>query len=241
MNETSINVESSNGIALQRRSQGNAFVPIRVECLVFSYHDSELNLMTAESSASDGAYSVLHTMAESDESWSDAAYRLLYQFTGIDDVNLEQIHTRKISVGEMSNQICITYLALTNIEQVDFKFQKLPNIKWAPLNSVSSMRANENEIFVKAKSFLKTKSVFEPLIFKLLPQKFTIRNLHNLYEALYDETIDVANFNKKIMAWDVLTKLNEKEKATSRKGAYYYSFDRVKYRNRAEGRSFRFL
>lgn len=74
MNETSINVESSNGIALQRRCQGDDLVPIRVECLVFSYHDSERNLMTAVSSAFDGKYSVLHTMAEFSENWSGAAY-----------------------------------------------------------------------------------------------------------------------------------------------------------------------
>jgi ADP-ribose pyrophosphatase YjhB (NUDIX family) len=54
--------------------------------------------------------------------------------------------------------------------------------------------------------------------------------LQSLYEAIYDTPLDKRNFTKKILSLGVLNKLNEKEKQSSRKGAYYYVFDSLKYK-----------
>jgi len=63
----------------------------------------------------------------------------------------------------------------------------------------------------------------------LLPEKFTLVQLQDLYEAIYQRSIDKRNFRKKILSMDILEKLDEKEKETSRKGAWYYRFIREKY------------
>jgi hypothetical protein len=69
----------------------------------------------------------------------------------------------------------------------------------------------------------------KPVGFELLPVKFTLVQLQELYEAIYQKSIDKRNFRKKILSMDILEKLNEKEKATSKKGAFYYSFQRERY------------
>jgi hypothetical protein len=63
-----------------------------------------------------------------------------------------------------------------------------------------------------------------------LPSKFTLPQLQNLYEAIYETPLDKRNFTKKILSIKVLKKLNEKEKESSRKGAFYYVFDRANYK-----------
>jgi hypothetical protein len=64
----------------------------------------------------------------------------------------------------------------------------------------------------------------------LLPPKFTLLQLQNLYEAIYETALDRRNFTKRIRFISVLQKLNEKEKKSSRKGSYYYIFDKANYK-----------
>jgi hypothetical protein len=69
--------------------------------------------------------------------------------------------------------------------------------------------------------------------FELLPEKFTLVQLQNLYEAIYQKHIDKRNFRKKILSMNLLEKLEEKERETSKKGAWYYRFNEEKYRELA--------
>jgi hypothetical protein len=50
-----------------------------------------------------------------------------------------------------------------------------------------------------------------------------------LYEAIYQIPFDKRNFRKKLLSMELLEKLNEKEKETSKKGAFYYRFNSDKY------------
>jgi hypothetical protein len=76
---------------------------------------------------------------------------------------------------------------------------------------------------------LRRKSLTQPIGFELLPEKFTIPQLQWLYEAIHQMELDKRNFRKKIISMGLLRKLNEKQKAGSRKGAYLYTFDKDKY------------
>ena len=80
-----------------------------------------------------------------------------------------------------------------------------------------------------AKERLRQKVTNHPIGFELLPEKFTLPSLQNLYEAIYEEPLDKRNFTRKILSLGILNKLDEKEKESSRKGAFYYIFDKNKY------------
>ncbi len=70
---------------------------------------------------------------------------------------------------------------------------------------------------------------YKPIGFELLPEKFTIPQLQRLYEAVYHKKLDARNFRKKVLSLNVLIKLEEKDKSTSRRGAFLYKFDKRKY------------
>ncbi|MCK7541758.1 MAG: hypothetical protein MZV63_68160 [Marinilabiliales bacterium] len=58
-----------------------------------------------------------------------------------------------------------------------------------------------------------------PVGFELLPEKFTLVQLQNLYEAIYQKPIDKRNFRKKILSMNLLEKQDDKERETSKKGS----------------------
>jgi hypothetical protein len=81
----------------------------------------------------------------------------------------------------------------------------------------------------KALRKLRIRARTQPIGFELLPEKFTIPQLQGLYEAIYQTPFDKRNFRRKLLAMDLLEKLDEKEKETSKKGAFYYKFNQEKY------------
>ena len=69
----------------------------------------------------------------------------------------------------------------------------------------------------------------QPIGFELLPDKFTLPQLQQLYEAIYQKELDKRNFRKKIISMGLLDKLEEKDKSGSKKGAFLYRFNPQKY------------
>jgi hypothetical protein len=81
-----------------------------------------------------------------------------------------------------------------------------------------------------AKERLQQKVSNHPVGFELLPHKFTLQQLQALYEAIFERSFDKRNFTRKILSLGILQRLEEKEKASSKKGAFYYVFDKKKYK-----------
>ena len=81
----------------------------------------------------------------------------------------------------------------------------------------------------KALRKLRSRARTQPIGFELLPKKFTIPQLQRLYEAIYQKPFDKRNFRRKLLSMKLLDKLEEKEKQTSKKGAFYYQFNQEKY------------
>ncbi|MDP4228748.1 MAG: NUDIX hydrolase, partial [Bacteroidota bacterium] len=79
----------------------------------------------------------------------------------------------------------------------------------------------------------------EPLGFELLPQKFTKRQLQQIYEVILGVKLDNRNFRKKIANLKYIVSLNEKEKEVSHKPALLYRFDKELYmKNRKDNLGF---
>jgi len=88
---------------------------------------------------------------------------------------------------------------------------------------------DHKEMVDKALRRLKRKAKIQPIGFEFLPEKFTLPQLQSLYEAIYQKELDKRNFRKKILSMELLDKLPEKDKSSSKKGAFLYCFNRSKY------------
>ena len=89
---------------------------------------------------------------------------------------------------------------------------------------------DHDEMLELAKQQLRYKAALHPLLFELLPPKFTIPQVQNLYEAVYDTVFDNRNFSRKLLSTGLLLKQSEKDKLHSKKGAFFYKLDKKKYK-----------
>ncbi len=110
----------------------------------------------------------------------------------------------------------------------------MDSAQWFNLKTAPSLIFDHNRMVERALVRLKRRALSKPIGFELLPEKFTMRQLQKLYEAILNKKLDKRNFINKFNSLDILLKLDEKDMTVSRKGAYLFQFDKEKYKSKVE-------
>jgi ADP-ribose pyrophosphatase YjhB (NUDIX family) len=205
---------------------------VAVDCIIFGFDGHQLKALLIKRAfePEKGKWSLMGGFVGEKESTDEAAQRVLHQLTGMNNVYMEQLYcfsdVKRDTAGRV---ISIAYFALINIADYSEQLQLEHEARWFSLDKVPPLIFDHKEMVAKAKERLQEKVGNHPIGFELLPGKFTLPQLQNLYEAIYESPLDKRNFTRKILSLGILNKLNEKEKESSRKGAFYYVFDKAKY------------
>ncbi len=210
---------------------------IAVDCIIFGFDGKALKALLVKRGfePQSGNWSLMGGFVKTDESIDAAAFRILEALTGLNDVYLEQLS----SFGDVSRDpggrvVSIAYYALIKIDDHSAELLHEHNAKWFDIRRIPKAIFDHRKMILMAKEQLRQKVANHPIGFELLPEKFTLPQLQNLYEAIYETTFDKRNFSRKILSLHILKKLKEKEKLLSKKGAFYYTFDRNKYKKLAK-------
>lgn len=122
--------------------------------------------------------------------------------------------------------------ALINTEKYKEILSANYKARWFNINKHPELIFDHLEMVNAARKKLKTKAALYPILFELLPEKFTIPQIILLYEAIYENQLDKRNFTRKLLASNLLIKLDEKDKEHSKKGAYYYQLNKGIYKEK---------
>jgi 8-oxo-dGTP diphosphatase len=207
---------------------------VAVDCIVFGYDilEKEIRLLLIKRSfePAKGKWSLAGGFVKEKESLDEAASRILYQLTGLRDVYMEQSFTYgEIQRDPGARVISTSYSALIKIQDIDRSLKEKNGAQWQSLARLPHLIFDHRDMVDRALNVLQMQVKVKPVGFALLPEKFTLVQLQNLYEAIYQREIDKRNFRKKILSMNLLEKLEEKERETSKKGAFYYKFNEERY------------
>jgi ADP-ribose pyrophosphatase YjhB (NUDIX family) len=210
---------------------------VATDCIVFGFDEGILKLLVFRRRIDPlkGEWSLIGSFVNEEESVPDAARRVLLQFTGLDNVFLEELKVySQVDRDSGARCISIAQYALIRINDHDREQVELHGAKWFALEDIPVLVLDHNDMIADALERLRQKTTHKPIGFELLPEKFTIPQLQSLYEAIHQTKLDDRNFRKKLLSFDLLIKLNEKDKSTSKKGAFLYTFDYDKYKKLEE-------
>ncbi|MEP7232477.1 MAG: NUDIX domain-containing protein [Ginsengibacter sp.] len=220
----------------------NDTILIAVDCIIFGFDGKNLKALLVKRGFDPGVgkWSLMGGFVRKDESVEAAAFRVLEVRTGLKDIYLEQLLVfGGIDRDPGGRVVSVAYFALIKIDDYSSDLMREHNAKWFNIKRIPPVIFDHKKMMVMAKEQLKQKVANHPIGFELLPEKFTLPQLQNLYEAIYETTFDKRNFSRKILSLHILKKLDEKEKLFSKKGAFYYTFDNSKYKKLAsEGLKF---
>ncbi len=167
---------------------------------------------------------------EKNEVLDEAASRILFNLTGMNDIYMEQLYSfSEVDRDPVERTISTSYYTIINIEKYNEELTENFHAKWFSLSNVPHLIFDHDKMLDKAIKRLRRRTSINPIGFELLPEKFTMRQLQKLYEAILDKELDKRNFINKINSMDILIKLDEKDMTSSTKGSYLYKFDSDKY------------
>lgn len=213
-----------------------------VDCIIFGFDYEQLKLLLIKRNfrPQKGKWSLVGGFLSAEESLDQAALRILNKLSGLNDIYLEQLYTYGDIHRDPGERVLSTaYYTLINAENYHLPVNRELSARWFPIGQCPSLIFDHGIMVEKAMRRLRRKSLSQPIGFELLPEKFTIPQLQRLYEAIHQRELDKRNFRKKILSMGLLKKLDEKQKSGSRKGAYFYRFDKEKYDDLV-GRGFHF-
>lgn len=203
-----------------------------VDCIVFGFDGQKLNILLIKRGfePKKDHWSLMGGFVEQNESADQAAVRILKKLTGLEGVYLEQFHTfSEPDRDPIERTVSISYFALIDISQYEKQISEEYHPEWFPLNKIPDLIFDHKEMVNLAKERLRYKAALHPLLFELLPAKFTLPLLQSLFEDVYETTFDKRNFSRKILSTGLLLKQKDKDKGSSKKGAFYYKLDKKHY------------
>jgi Uncharacterized conserved protein len=205
---------------------------VSVDCLILGFKNNKLYLLITKRKFEPlkGMDSLMGGFIRANENIDESATRVVSEYTGIQGVYMEQVG----AYGEVGRDIgerviSIAYYALIDMELFDDELCKIHNARWQELSQVGELIFDHNRILEDTLNILKKRVNTKPIGFNLLPEKFTLPQLQTLYEAIFQRSLDKRNFRKKILEMGVLEKQEDKDKAGSKRGAFYYKFNKEQY------------
>jgi ADP-ribose pyrophosphatase YjhB (NUDIX family) len=205
---------------------------LAVDCIIFGFDGTHLKLLLIKRGfePQKGRWSLMGGFVTQDENLDHAAARILKQLTSLTDIYLEQLFAFSDPYRDPTERtVSVAYFALIDINKYEEQISHDYSAEWFPLKKLPSVIFDHKEMIEMARGKLRYKAAFHPVLFELLPDKFTLPQLQTLYEDVYDAIIDKRNFSRKILSTGLVIKQKDKEKNASKKGAYYYKLDKRKY------------
>ena len=206
---------------------------VAVDCIIMGFIDNELVILLTRRPFEPliGGWSLMGGFVNLEESINSAAARVAAEFTGIENIYMEQVG----AYGEVDRDlgqrvISIAYYALVNVDLFDTALADKYDARWVKISLLPDLVFDHNKMVKDTIGLLQRRAATKPIGFNLLGEQFTLPQLQSLYEAIYQETIDKRNFRKRILSMDILEKLDEKDKASSKRGAFFYKFNKCKFK-----------
>ncbi len=223
---------------------------ISLDCVIFGFHENELKVLALHYKNS-GQYALPGGFLATNESLEDAAKRVLKERTGLENIFLKQFNV--FSAPDRSNFNPAVKSILENTEDFDLQFfnQRFISVgfyalveftkvhpqpdefsdscDWIGVSENMGLMMDHNEIVRKALETMRLQLNNQPIGYSLLPDKFTMPELQKLYETILDKELDRRNFQRKILSYKILNKLEERRTGGAYKSPFLYEFNLANY------------
>lgn len=230
------------------------YVPhVSLDCAIFGYHEQQLKLLLIRHRALDG-WCLPGGYIKRTETLVEAANRNVKERTGIDNLFLQQFKTfgdpdrartsqfdeeqwyKAVGIRIDKNNwlidqtISIGFYAITDFSRTEPQSDMLTvECAWFDIDNLPKLEFDHDEMVREALHTMRVQLYHYPIGYNLLPEKFTLAEVHALYETLLGKKLDISNFPKKLIALALIRKLDEKRSIGPHRSPHLYMFDRENY------------
>ena len=205
------------------------------DCVIFGFDEGELKVLLIERNEDPFKdwWALPGHIVGQEENIDKAAERILFELTGLRDIFMDQFYVfGDVGRHPLGRVITVAYYAmirLSGVKELKPVTSFARKAFWCPISKLPKLAFDHSEIFKKGFEKIQQKISYQPIAFELLPDKFTLTQLQHLYEVILDKKLDKRNFRKKMLNYNILKELEEKQKGMSYRAAKLYRFDKRRY------------
>lgn len=215
-------------MSLSQRTQ----FPLSVDCVIFGYAERELKVALIERKKPPfaGCWAIPGGFLEGEETVEEAALRELREETGIHDIYLEQFHVFSAPERDPRGRvITVAFFALIRSDQQLMATEDAAQARWWPAYKLPKLAFDHDQIYALALQELRHAMLHKAIAFELLPKRFTLTELQELYEQVFNASLDKRNFRKKILKTDFIRPTKKLTTGGRHRPAMLFSFDSKRY------------
>ncbi|CAN5327939.1 NUDIX domain-containing protein [soil metagenome] len=225
---------------------------VSIDNVIFGYHNQQLKVLLLKWKGYDG-WGLPGGFIKRKEPLSEAAHRVLEERTSLNKLFLQQFHifgdspyrvkernpkTYREKFGLNVNDdnwlfertLSIGYFALVDFTKVEVIHDFFTaDYQWCEVREIPNLLFDQNEVVEKALYTLRVQIYHQPIGLNLLPERFTLPEIHTLYETILGKELDQRNFLKKLLALGLIKKLNERRNIGPHRAPYLYQIEKDKY------------
>ena len=235
------------------KNPGNYLRNVAVDNVILGYHDKELKILLQQPYSVD-KWTLTGGYIKKTETIEEAARRIAYLRTGLKDLYLHQFrafgnpkrvidpgftaqHIEEVTGAEVKANdwifeyfVSIGFYTLTDFSMVELKKGSFDaECKWWPVKNLPPLMFDHEQIISEALLDLRIHIAHNPIGYELLPMKFTLPEIHALYETILGKSLDIRNFTKRLMATGIISKLNETRYIGPHRAPFLYKFNKKEY------------
>lgn len=185
---------------------------VAVDIVIFTVQQGDLCVLLVKRAIPpfEGAFAIPGGFVLPDESLDQAALRELREETGVVDVYLEQLY----SFGDPQRDprgrvISVAYFALISAGRSLKPGSDAADAQWWPMRRLPELAFDHRSILDYSLDRLRNKLEYTTVGFQLLPARFSLSELQEVYEAILDKKLDKRNFRRKIALLKILRPTRE--------------------------------
>jgi 8-oxo-dGTP diphosphatase len=225
---------------------------ISIDNVIFGFHENQLKVLLLQSTQ-ESTWMLPGGFVNKTEHIDEAASRILRERTGLSAIYLQQFYTfgqpertnneilakflQRLNQHYDKNNwalqrfVSIGYYALVEFAKVNPQHPGEISIaaSWHDLDKLPNLLMDHQKIIHKALEELRLKINYQPIGYNLLPKEFTMKSLQSIYETILGRKLDRANFNRKMLSYEILDRKEKQYLGGAHKAPYLYSFNKKKY------------
>lgn len=205
----------------------NSSIQVAVDIVIFTIHEGMLKILLVKRGIPPfkGSFAIPGGFVRQDEGLDEAALRELHEETGVADVYLEQLYSFGEPARDPRGRVAtVSYFALISADRAPLKASgDVTEAAWFPMDELPPLAFDHSKIANYALERLRNKLEYTTVGFQLLPGRFTLSELQEVYEAILGRKLDKRNFRRKLGLLKILKPVSD-YRQTGRRPARLYEF-----------------
>lgn len=203
-------------------------IAVAVDALIFTVAEGELRLALIRRGIEPqkGCWAIPGGFVLPGESLEEAAQREVREEAGVAHVYLEQLYTFGAPDRDPRGRVVsVAYFALTPARHIALAASTdAAEASWFPVSRLPELAFDHAEIVRRGVERLRGTLEYSSIAWALLPERFRLTELQEVYEAILGRPLDKRNFRKRMLALGLLEATEQVESGGAHRPARLYRF-----------------